>query len=194
MTQMKFRTKYDLNKRIRTFSPECSPIYERKGYTYIDGELKWVTKEKINRYAEIQAEKDAVELHAILERYENGDDTALDRVNGMYMDTVDLPSNYAELYAAVTRADDVFYSMPTEIREKYDNNAAMFWKNYGTEAFDDLVNAYRNDVFKQYGMVDTDPISTVKDFANDRSKVRKQFDDIDKKDMTLEVKNVEKSE
>lgn len=172
-------------QHIRVRSEAGSPIHERKGWIYEDGELRWVTKEKINMYALIQAEKDAVELHSILKRYENGDDSALNKVQGMYMDMVDLPSNYAELYSAVSRADDVFYSMPTEIREKYHNNAAEFWKNYGSEAFDDLVNAYRADVYNSYGMVDPEPVNTVKDFKDDREKVKKAFDAKDAEDMVI---------
>lgn len=184
-----FRTKYDRDKKERLFSPIGSEIYERNGWIYDDGELKWITKSKENMYAKIQAEKDAVELHAILQRYEDGDDSALNKVEGMYMDTVDLPRNYAELYSAVSRADDVFYSMPVEIREKYNNNAATFWKNYGSEAFDDLVNAYRSDIYSRYGMIDENPVNTVDDFKNDRAKVRKAFDAKDAEDIVIVKEN-----
>lgn len=188
-----FRTKYERDKLTRQFSPTGSGIYEKKGWIYEDGDLKWITKEKENVYAKIQAEKDAVELHAILKRYEDGDDSALNKVEGMYMDTVDLPKNYAELYSAVSRADDIFYNMPTEIREKYNNNAATFWRNYGTEAFDDLVNAYRSDIYHQYGMVDESPVNTVRDYRKDREKVRKQLDQIDADEMSI-VKEVTSDE
>lgn len=188
MSLNKIREQY-----IRVHSETGSPIHEKKGWIYEDGELKWVTKEKVNTYALIQAEKDAVELHSILKRYENGDDSALNKVQGMYMDMVDLPSNYAELYSAVSRADDVFYSMPTDIREKYHNNPAEFWKNYGSEAFDDLVNAYRADIYNSYGMVDPEPVNTVNDFRNDREKVKKAFEakDAEEKVVDKEVSSNE---
>lgn len=183
-----FRNKYETKKRVRKYCNSGSEVFERKGWIYDDGELVWVTKEVVPMYAEIQAQKDLVELHAILKRFEDGDDSALNKVEGMYMDTVDLPKNYAELYSAVNRANDVFYSMPTEIKEKYSNNPAKFWRNYGTAAFDDLMNAYRAEVYGEYGQVDPSPINSVKDMENDRQKVEKAFAD-DRKAMEGEKNN-----
>lgn len=181
-----FRTKYDLDKKTEHVSPSGDDIHITYGWIYEDGVLKYVEKERTNLYAKIQAEKDLTDLHAILSRYEAGDDTALDKVEGMYMDTVDLPKNYAELYTAVSRANDIFDNMPSEIKQKYDNNPAMFWKNYGTVAFDDLVNAYRADQYAKYGMYDSNPVNTVNDFEADKKKIVDEF--------TKEVTNEPKSE
>lgn len=179
-----------MKSRVRRFNDSGDKFFYKEGWIFDDGELKWVLKEKVPMDAQIQAEKDLVELHAILKRYEDGDNSALNRVQGMYLDTVDLPSNYAEMYAAVNRANDVFDSMPIEIKEKYNNNAATFWKNYGTDAFDNLMNAYRSEVYSRYGMNDDEPINTVKDMENDRVRVEKAFD-ADRKEL---VKDEQKSE
>lgn len=160
------------------YTPEGSEIHINYGWTYEDGELVFVEKDKVPLYAQIQAERDMCELSSILARYENGDDTALNKVNGMYLDIVDMPTNYAELYTAVSKANDIFYNMPTEIKEKYDNNAAMFWKNYGSDAFDDVVNAYRSEQLGKYGLVDEEPVNTVADMQKDMSKA---IDDMSKK-------------
>lgn len=172
-----FNNKYEY-KRPDHFSPSGSEIHINEGWIYEDGDLKFVEKDKVPLYAKIQAERDLVELKAILERYEAGDDTALDRVTGMYIDTIDMPTNYMELYSAVSKANDIFAAMPTDIKEKYNNNPATFWKNYGTTGFDDVVNAYRSDQLSKYGMVDTEPIDSVKAMNED---YKKAVDDMSKK-------------
>lgn len=160
------------------YTPSGEEFHQNYGWIYEDGELVYVEKDKVPLYAKIQAERDLVELSSILARYEAGDDTALDKVTGMYLDIVDMPTNYAELYTAVSHANDIFDHMPVEIKQKYDNNAAMFWKNYGTESFDDIVNAYRTETLERYGMIDNEPVNTVSDAQKD---MKKAIDDMSKK-------------
>lgn len=146
-------------------SPTGSPIRIKRGWIYEDGELVFKEKGLTNVYEEIQSFKDQVDIHNIMERYENGDDSALNKVQAMYIDTVDLPKNYAQLYDAVSKANMVFDSMPATIKQEYNNNPATFWKNYGKEDFDRLINAYRSDTLAKYGMVDTEPVDTASKVA-----------------------------
>lgn len=158
-----FKNKYDRVGLIEVTSPTGDGIRIKRGWIYEDGELVYKDKGLTNVYEEIQASKDSVDIHAIMQRYENGDATALDRVQGMYIDTIDLPKNYAQLYDAVSKADMVFDAMPAEIKQKYNNNAATFWKNYGAEEFDNIINNYRKETLARYGMDDLTPIKTVSD-------------------------------
>lgn len=113
-----------------------------------------------NIYDRIQAARDSVDLNKILERYENGDASALQKVQGMYIDTTELPKTYHELYKAVQIHNDAFNSMPVEIKQAFDNNPAKFWKEFGTDKFDAIINDYRQMVYDNYGMEDPEPVQT----------------------------------
>lgn len=125
-----------------------------------------------------------------MQRYEDGDSTALNKVQGMYIDSVDLPKNYAELYDAVSKADLVFEQMPATIKSKFNNNAAEFWKNYGKDEFDDLLNSYREETFNRYGLTDNNPVKTVEKSSSDSEPIKIT----DPVQPVKEVSNVEKSE
>lgn len=173
---MAFKNRYTRKGLVKHESPVGSEFMEVTGWTYKDGEYIHVVKKVKNLYEVIQAARDSVDLHKIMERYEDMGESALDRVQGMFIDTVDLPKNYAELYDSVSKANDVFNALPAVVKDKFNNNAATFWKNYGKDTFDDMINEYRQEVFDRYGRVDTDPIKTVPD------------------EKESEVENVEKSE
>lgn len=157
---MSFKNRYSRKYLTKHESPVGSEFMEVTGWTYEDGEYKHVVKKVTNLYEKIQAARDSVDLHKIMERYEDEGQSALDRVQGMYLDTVDLPKNYAQLYDAVSKANDTFDALPATIKDKFNNNAATFWKNYGRETFDDIVNEYRTEVFSRYGMEDFSPVNT----------------------------------
>lgn len=156
-----FRTRYERKKLTNHINPSGSPIRVKRGWIYEDGEMVFKEKGLTNVYEEIQAMADTVDIHKIMERYENGDESALNKVQGMYIDTVELPKNYAQLYDAVSKADMVFDSMPHEIKEQFNNNPATFWKNYGAETFDNIINSYRSETLQRYGMIDENPVNTV---------------------------------
>lgn len=174
---MKFKDIFNRKNLIKVKSPTGDKIIQNFGWSYIDGDYKYVKKNDIPLYEKIQAARDSVDLKAILRRYEEGDKTALDKVKGMYIDAVDLPKNYAELYTAVSRANDIFDAMPVEIKEKYENNPAKYWRAFGSEAFDDTINAFRKQQFDIYNRVDDNPVNTV-----------------DKLNVESEVENVQESE
>lgn len=143
---------------VKTVTGE--PIRIKKGWIYEDGELVYKEKGLTNVYEEIQAAAESVDLHAIMNRYENGDASALNKVQGMYIDAVDLPKNYAQLYDAVAKANTVFDALPADIKTEFDNNPATFWKNYGQKEFDDLINNYRKNTLSKYGLEDDNPVKS----------------------------------
>lgn len=147
-----FRSIIDKKNRVRKESPTGDKVTNVKGWIYKDGEYVYAVKKKHPHYEETQAARDSVDLKKIFERYKAGDENALDVVNGFYLDTVNMPRNMAELYDAVSNAQNVFDSMPTEIKEHYNNNAATFYKAYGSETFDNFMNDYR----KALGVSDAD--------------------------------------
>lgn len=155
---MSFRKLVNKKNRIRKPNHTGDKIAIVRGWIYKDGEYQYLPKgSPHNHYEETQAARDSVDLKKILARYEAGDASALDRVNGFYLDTVELPRSIGEMYDAMSNAQSVFEAMPAEIREQYGNNPATFWKAYGTETFDNFLNDYRQAMIVG---LDPDPIQT----------------------------------
>ncbi|UPW40964.1 internal scaffolding protein [Sigmofec virus UA08Rod_5935] len=91
-----------------------------------DGTIELIESGKQNLYAEIQSHKDSCDIHILLARYQNGDPDALSRVQGAYGDFTELPKTYAELLNAVIAGEQMFMSLPVEIREKFDHSVEKF--------------------------------------------------------------------
>lgn len=158
---MKFKNPVQRMNLEKKHNDPGSPVREIKKWRYTeDGVPVYKTVDYEDTYELIQAERDGVDLKKILQRYENGDESALNKVQGMYIDAVALPKNYAQLYEAVNIHNQVFDSMPTEIKEKYHNNPAEYWKAFGSVEFDETLNAYRQMIYENYGQMDPEPVNT----------------------------------
>lgn len=159
---MVIRTAYDgLHADYISFSPAGSPDYLDTGWIRKDGEWKHVVRETYSLYEKIQAARDSVDLAKIFERYQNGDSSALNQIQGSYFNAVELPQSYSELFDVYQNCIDVFDRMPLEIREKYRNSPSYFWSKVGTKQLDDDINVVRNAIYKRNAMVDPSPSNTV---------------------------------
>lgn len=146
---MKFRTMYDKldselftehgNAEIPTFILNDDGILEETGCK--------------NLYDEIQSHRESVELSVLLQRYAQGDESALNKVQGVYEDIVGAPSTYAELFDAVKNAETSFNGLPEGLRQLFDNSPVEFWKTYGTPEFAKKVREF--DLSKSKKAVDT---------------------------------------
>lgn len=143
---MAFRKVINEKTRIRHASPTGDKVTIIKGWTYKDGEYVYEQKKVHPHYEETQAARDSVDLDKILERYNAGDKSALEKVTGFYADIADIPKTYGEIYDAVSQTNELFSNLPAELKDKFNNNPAEFWKSYGTKDFDVLVNDYRDAV------------------------------------------------
>lgn len=108
---------------VATYSPE----YDKSGA------LQLVQDGEHNLYEEIQSHRDSTDLSLILNRYFNGDPTALSRVQGTYMDVTGLPDNIHEAMTLVDNARRDFDTLPPDIKQLFDNDANQFLSSLGTE-------------------------------------------------------------
>lgn len=83
-------------------------------------------------YADIQSHVASTDLNMILERYFSGDPTALNRVQGTYMDVTQVPDNYHEAMAMIDNARKDFAQLPPEIKERFNNDANQWIAALGT--------------------------------------------------------------
>lgn len=94
--------------------------YDNKGHLIVE------PVGKIDAYAEIQSHAESVDLKHIISRYENGDVNALNRVQGFYADVTSAPTTLADVLNVAEKGRDLWYSLATVVREKFNNSYSEF--------------------------------------------------------------------
>lgn len=131
---MEFRTQYDELDIISNSGDRYEPTYKLK--TDKNGVRDLVKTGQVDCYAMIQSHKDSVDLKLTLQRFANGDTTALNKVNGCYGDFTNMPTTFAELSQRVLDAEDMFNQLPLEVRREFDHSPSEFFAAIGTEKFE----------------------------------------------------------
>lgn len=137
-------------ERPRKFINSGSRIKDEYLLKDIDGKMELVKVSESNLYEYIQSHKDSVDINKMLERYRQGDITALDRVKAQYLDLDGAPENLAEMYSFVRNTSAFFETLPLSVREEYEHNVSKFVADIGSEHFINL--------FKEKDLKPTDEI------------------------------------
>lgn len=120
-----WRSQFDSHERVRQVpGSRVKQLYTPK--LMDDGTLKLLESGTEDLYASIQSHKDSCDVHVLLARYQNGDVAALSKIQGVYGDFSEMPKNYAELLNSVIAGEQMFKSLPVEIREKFDHSLEKF--------------------------------------------------------------------
>lgn len=121
----RFFTQYDEHPRVhQTLGSREKVLYTSK--VLDDGTIDLIESGKEDLYGYIQSHKDSVDINVLLARYQNGDPTALARVQGSYGDFTQMPKTYAELLNAMIAGEQYFNSLPVETRAKFDHDFNKF--------------------------------------------------------------------
>lgn len=137
---MKFRTQFDHNERIA--SNPGSPIkVEYESYFDDLGNLELREVGKTDLYMDIQSHAESVDINVILARYANGDESALNRAQGFYEDVTKVPTSMIDVMNTVMRGEQMFNSLPVDIKEKFDNNYAQWIALAGTDEWQERMKA-----------------------------------------------------
>lgn len=129
---MEFKTQYSSRERIHS----CSGSRVKKLYTgRYDANGRVVLEEKGTEdlYAYIQSFADSVDINVILARFSNGDTEALSRAQGFYADVTDFPTNMADALNRINECEEMFRSLPLEVRQKFDCSFEQFLSQSGTD-------------------------------------------------------------
>lgn len=128
---MKFKTQYDAHDRVAA----CvgSPVRIVYGGRYdANGRVVLEEKGKEDLYAYIQSFKDSVDINVILARFSNGDTEALSRAQGFYADVTEFPSNMADALNRINECEEMFKSLPLDVRQKFDCSFEQFLSQSGS--------------------------------------------------------------
>lgn len=129
---MEFKTQYSPRERIHP----CSGSRVKQLYTgRYDANGRVVLEEKGTEdlYAYIQSFADSVDINVILARFSNGDTEALSRAQGFYADVTNFPSNMADALNRINECEEMFRSLPLEVRQKFDCSFEQFLSQSGTD-------------------------------------------------------------
>lgn len=85
----------------------------------------------IDVYAEIQSHADSVDIHKIIDRFNNGDLSVLDNGTGYYCDITQMPKTYAEMIQRLQDAESYFRSLPVDVRAKFNHDVSQFLSSAG---------------------------------------------------------------
>lgn len=127
-----FDTQYSPRERIHP----CSGSRVKQLYAgRYDANGRVVLEEKGTEdlYAYIQSFADSVDINVILARFANGDTEALSRAQGFYVDVTEFPSNMADALNCINKAEEMFKSLPLEVRQRFDCSFEQFLSQSGSE-------------------------------------------------------------
>lgn len=104
-----------------------------------DGTLSLHETGKEDLYEYIQSFAESCDINMIMRRYEQGDTDILQKVQGFYFDTTQVPDNMADLLNKLNYAESQFESMPASFKEKYGNDFGRFICTFDPGDFVSLV-------------------------------------------------------
>lgn len=98
-----------------------------------DGLIELVVTGKEDLVEYMNSFRDSTDPEILIQRFMNGDTTALSGGNPMFLDLLGAPKTLAEAYALNLRAEHAFEGLPLDIRSQFDNNFYKFLESAGTE-------------------------------------------------------------
>lgn len=152
----------DKKKKHRSFKTNQGvsivPTYE---YQIVDGVKELVESGVVNIQDKIDSFSVEADINNIISRYINGDLSVLNQVKGTFGDFRNIPDNYAELFNRVQSCQNVFDSLPVEVKEKFGNSYQVFWSSFGTKEFDSIINDFSRSNNVDTVSVDSVPVESV---------------------------------
>lgn len=121
----KFRTQYETFDK--SFSEPGSPVKTLYGPIFNENgvmSLKVIGDHDL--YHEIQSHADSVDIHVLLQMYQQGDHSVFERVQGAYGDFTQMPKTFAEALNVTIAAEQYFNSLPVETKAKFGHSFSQF--------------------------------------------------------------------
>lgn len=136
---MKFRNQFTNDSVAFVSNPGSKIVADYGLITAEDGTTAVGVVGEKNLDAIIQSNKDTGNVALLVAKYNAGDEEALNKVRGVYGDFRNMPTTYAEMVSRLNECRTLFEALPVDIKEQFDNNPDVFWSEYGTERFNNIV-------------------------------------------------------
>lgn len=117
-----------------------APQYEERiGF---DGVLHLVKVGQRDIHSFIQEGKERTLVYNILNRFSQGDISAIQRVKGYYADVTAMPKSLLEVHNFMKTLDANFDSLPAEVKDKFGNSSTEFMKSVENGDFTKILNSF----------------------------------------------------
>lgn len=136
---MKFRNQFTADSNVFVSNPGSKIVADYGLVTAEDGSTSVGVIGEKNLDAIIQSNKDTGNVALLVAKYNAGDTDALNKVRGVFGDFRNMPTTYAQMVSRLNECRAVFEALPVDIKEQFDNNPDVFWSEYGTERFNNIV-------------------------------------------------------
>ena len=115
------------NLPVTIAQPKCEKIVPTYGKEIDkDGKVHIVETGKTNLYEKIQASKEDTLVYNILDRFNAGDVSVLQKNKGYYGDFTDMPKTLAEAQQSLITAENYFNSLPLDVRKEFNHSFSEF--------------------------------------------------------------------
>lgn len=104
-----------------------------------DGSIELVVTGKEDLWELHNADKDYCDLNKILDQFNNGDLSALQRGNPAFIDILGAPKSLAEAYEINFRAEHAFENLPAKIKDRFNNSFMQFLEGAGSPEWFELL-------------------------------------------------------
>lgn len=116
--------------------PSCSgdnfrPVY--KGSYAPDGSVRLRKVDEIDIQAEIQSHLFETDMQYILTRLMQGDQSVLNNQSPLFGDFTTFPKSYSECIQKVIDAENMFATLPQDVRDQFSNDWAQWLAQTGSE-------------------------------------------------------------
>lgn len=160
-----FRTQYQARAAARYHTGVGSPLVQQYTAAYDkDGVLQLSESGQHDLYQDIQSHAASCDLAVIINRYFNGDPSALSRAQGIYADISTAPGTIHEAANLMRQAEADFLRLPVDIKEKFGNDPMRFLSTLGS---DEWMAAMQIPKSQQ-----DEPVDLVKDAVQKAEEVR----------------------
>lgn len=107
------------------------PVY--KGSYAPDGSVRLTKVDEIDIQAEIQSHLYETDMQFILSRLLNGDTSVLNNQSPLFGDFTTFPKSYSECIQKVIDAENMFATLPQDVRDQFSNDWAQWLAQTGSE-------------------------------------------------------------
>lgn len=100
-----------------------------------DGVIQLVVTGKEDLVEYMNSFRDSTDPEILIERFMNGDASAITGGNPMFLDLLGAPKTLAEAYALNMRAEKAFENLPVSVRNQFGNSFYRFLEGAGSDAW-----------------------------------------------------------
>lgn len=122
---------YDFKVISSVSGDKLRPVF--KGSYAPDGSVRLTKVDEVDIQAEIQSHLYETDMQYIINRLVNGDTSVLNNQSPMFGDFTTFPKSYSECIQKVIDAENMFATLPQDVRDQFGNDWAKWLAQTGTD-------------------------------------------------------------